>query len=111
MSSEAILEYPALFNGPELLDMDKLIMEYFEMYEKYPGEANPIIMKAHLHKFLHSGFVLQRHTDLREKLNSVIVKEPDHFQKFKNVAEEMAERRKDVPIIEKITWYYRHWRD
>lgn len=23
----------------------------------------------------------------------------------------MKERRKDVPKIDKITWYYRHWKD
>ena len=111
MSSEAILEYPALFNGPDLIDMDKLVLEYFDMYEKYTGEANPIIAKAHLHKFLHAGFVLQKHTDLREKLNAIIFKEGDAAKKMRNVAEEMAERRKDVPIIQKITWYYRHWKE
>ena len=93
------MEYPALFNGPEILDMDKLILEYFEMYDKYPGEANPIIVKAHLHKFLHAGFVLQKHVDLREKLNSVIIKDADAVAKMRNVCEELAERRKDIPLI------------
>lgn len=58
MSSEAILEYPALFNGKELVDMDQLVAEYFDMVEKYPGEASPSIIRAHVHKFLHSGFNL-----------------------------------------------------
>lgn len=35
MSSEAILEYPALYDPAQLYDMDKLCSEYFEMVEKY----------------------------------------------------------------------------
>ena len=58
MSSESILEYPALFDGGKLHDMDKLTLEYLEMYEKYPGEATPKHVKPHLHKFMHSGFVI-----------------------------------------------------
>lgn len=63
MSSEAILEYPALYHHDPnsedggLVDMDDLALEYFDMYTKYPGEANPKIARAHLHKFLHGGFV------------------------------------------------------
>jgi len=28
---------------------------------------------------------------------------------MREVAQELAERRKDVPLVDKITWYYRHW--
>jgi len=57
MSSESILEYPALFAGNEIHDMDKLIMEYLDFYEKYPGEATPKHLKPHFNKFMHAGFV------------------------------------------------------
>ena len=33
------------------------------------------------------------------------------MDQLKAVANELAERRKDVPAIEKITWYYRHWKE
>ena len=80
MSSEAILEYPALFSGPEIKDMDLLIQEYLSMVEKYPreleGERNSRKkrgsigdshrVKAHLFKFMHSGFENQGHLDLRD---------------------------------------------
>ena len=31
MSSESILEYPALFNGKNIEDMDKLVLEYLDL--------------------------------------------------------------------------------
>lgn len=52
MSSEALLEYPALFNGPEILDIDNLALEYIELSVKYPG-ADSKIVRAHLFKFLY----------------------------------------------------------
>jgi len=59
---------------------------------------------------MHSGFALHGFTDLRDKLNKIHLA-PDSFSDFKAVAMEMKERRKDIPAIDKITWYYRHWRD
>jgi len=71
MSSESILEYPALFDPSKIYDMDDLALEYFEMYEKYPGEADLKILRGHLHKFMHSGFTAHGYTDLRDRLNTV----------------------------------------
>jgi hypothetical protein len=56
MSSESILEYPALFDPSKIYDLDDICLEYFDFYEKYPGEANFKILRCHVHKFLHSGF-------------------------------------------------------
>lgn len=36
MSSESILEYPALFHGKELVDMDTIIEEYLQLCKEYP---------------------------------------------------------------------------
>jgi len=71
MSSESILEYPALFDPSKIYDMDELTLEYFDFYEKYPGEATIKILRAHLHKFMHSGFTAHGHADLRDKLNKI----------------------------------------
>jgi hypothetical protein len=67
MSSESILEYPALFDGRQIYDLDKLSLEYLECVELYPGEADFKNIRSHLHKFLYTG--LQVHTDLRDKLS------------------------------------------
>ena len=53
MSSEAILEYPALFDNTRLYDLDDLTEEYCQMFVKYPGESDLGILRAHLFKFLH----------------------------------------------------------
>lgn len=68
MSSESILEYPALFDNSRIYDLDDLCLEYLDMYEKYPGEADIKIAKAHMHKFLYSGFTLMKLHDLRQKM-------------------------------------------
>ena len=120
MSSESILEYPALFNGPEIVDMDTLILEYLENCKKYPGETNISGIKAHVHKFMHSGFNAQGHTDLRAILTNVKpnVKNTnaglsdvltDTINQLVEISKDMQERRKNVPVIDKISWYYRHW--
>lgn len=57
-----------------------------------------------MHKFLHSGFVKHGHHDLRAKIG-----QGDSFEHLKGIVLEMKERRKNIPPIEKITWYYRHW--
>jgi tRNA-dihydrouridine synthase 1 len=110
MSSESILEYPALFDPSEIYDMDELALEYVDFYEKYRGEGNCKILKAHLHKFLHSGFNIHGNADLREKLNSIGFKD-EKLDEVRDLVNEMKNRRKDVAAIDKITWYYRHWKD
>ena len=103
MSSESILEYPALFDPSQTYDMDELMMEYLDLYEKYPGEADLKTLRSHMFKFLHTG--LQKHTDIRDVLNKAKGYEP-----IKEVAVLMKERRKDEPVQDKIGWYYRHWK-
>ena len=67
MSSESILEYPPLFDPqPSLYNLDQIAMEYLEMVERYPGEADMKNMRSHIHKYLHTGF--KQHTDLRDRL-------------------------------------------
>uniref|UniRef100_A0A7S3FV07 tRNA-dihydrouridine(16/17) synthase [NAD(P)(+)] n=1 Tax=Strombidium rassoulzadegani TaxID=1082188 RepID=A0A7S3FV07_9SPIT len=110
MTSEGILEYPALFDGSKTHDMDDLILEYLEFFKKYPGEANFKIVRAHMHKFMHSGFTLHGHSDLRDKMNKIDGKR-DMFEQYLEIAQEMKERRKDIAPIDKITWYYRHWKE
>ena len=82
MSSEAILEYPALYDPKKIYDMDALMLEYIDLFEKYPGEADLKALKSHMFKFLHTG--LQKHTDIRDALN-----EARGFQAIKEVALQM----------------------
>ena len=43
------------------------MMEYLELYEQYPYEADLKSIRSHMFKFLHTGF--QKHTDIRDVLN------------------------------------------
>ena len=93
MSSESILEYPALFDplpDGKLYSLDKLALDFLDMVERYPGESDLKNVRSHLHKFLHTGF--KQHTDLRDKLS--LGKDQ---ALFRDIVLEMAERRKDVP--------------
>ena len=103
MSSESILEYPALYDNGQLHDMDVLMLEYFDMFERYPGEATLKTLRSHMFKFLHVG--LQKHTDIRDQLNQA-----KGFDAMKQVALAMQERRKGETREEKLGWYYRHWK-
>lgn len=103
MSSESILEYPALFDPTKIYDMDELMMEYLELYEQYPGEADLKCLRSHMFKFLYTG--LSKHTDIRDILNKSKGYEP-----IKEIAVMMKERRKDDTPEEKLGWYYRHWK-
>ena len=102
MSSESILEYPALFDNSRIYDLDDLALDYIDMVTRYPGEADLKNIRSHLHKFLHSG--LKVHTDLRDKLS-----EAKSLDIVKEVALEMKERRLGINPKDKITWYYRYW--
>ena len=66
MSSESILENAALFDPSKVHDLDDLTLEYIELFEKYPGEADRNTVRAHMFKFLYTG--LQVHIDLRNRL-------------------------------------------
>jgi hypothetical protein len=102
MSSEAILEYPALFDSGKIWDMDQLAWEYLEMVDKYPGETDLKNVRSHLHKFLHTG--LKVHTDLRDKLS-----DSTSLVLIRDIVKEMIERRLGVDPKEKLGWYYRYW--
>ena len=102
MSSEGILEYPALYDPSGTFDMDELTNEYLDLYEQYPYEAQLKSVKSHLFRFLYQG--LQKHTDLRDQLGRA-----KGIEAIREVATLMKERRKDDPPQDKLGWYYRHW--
>lgn len=62
MSSEALLEYPALFCPTRSVYQDELALEYLELAKLYQTPHKQI--KAHMFHFLYAG--LQLHTDLRQ---------------------------------------------
>ena len=56
MSSEAILEYPALFSqSEELVDQDDIIEKYLEFTQIYKDEEK--LIKSHLFKLAYIGLI------------------------------------------------------
>ena len=102
MSSEAILEYPALFDDSKLYDMDELVEDFLEMVIKYPGESDIKNVRSHLHKFLHAG--LKVHTDLRDR-----IAESKSLDELKAIAAILKERRIAIEPYDKLGWYYRYF--
>ena len=105
MSSESILEYPALFDNSKIFDLDHLSWEYLEMVERYPGEADMKNVRSHLHKFLYTG--LQIHTDLRDRLSDAksldVLKEVDFFRfSFKEIEYDFDNQQSFCETIQRI---------
>ncbi|CAD8076375.1 unnamed protein product [Paramecium primaurelia] len=98
MSSEALLENPALFSG-QIKDLNDLALEYMQFAKQY--DARIVEIKAHLFKLLYTG--LQIHVDQRSKLASAKTYE-EHLE----VVIELKNKRADVPKENKFGWYKRY---
>lgn len=101
MSSEALLEYPALFYKEKILNIDDLTLEYLEISKELNND--PDYVRSHLFKFFYQA--LQNEPELNQKLASC--KTYDDFNKF---TIDVKDKRKDIPNEEKLGWYrrYRH---
>ena len=60
MSSESLLENPALFSG-KIYDLDDLALEYLDLCKIY--ETDLSCMRAHLFKMLHTGLQVLRYIE------------------------------------------------
>jgi len=98
MSSESLLENPALFSG-EIKDLDKLALEYLDLCKTY--ETDPAYIRPHLFKFLYTG--LQKHTDLREELGKAKT-----LEELTKVAQAVHDLRVGGDPAGKIGWYARY---
>eukprot|EP01016_Furgasonia_blochmanni_P056484 TRINITY_DN9641_c0_g1_i4.p1 TRINITY_DN9641_c0_g1~~TRINITY_DN9641_c0_g1_i4.p1 ORF type:complete len:223 (-),score=29.90 TRINITY_DN9641_c0_g1_i4:20-688(-) len=99
MSSEALLENPALFCGRKV-DLDDLALEYLEIARGLNTDVK--IVRAHLFKILYTG--LQKNEDLRDLL--ALVKS---FEEMYDIAKQVKIRRVDIKIEDKFGWYVRYW--
>jgi tRNA-dihydrouridine synthase 1 len=94
MSSEALLENPALFSG-EVKDLDDLALEYLEICRGGRLKEELKMVKPHLFKFLYSG--LREHQDIR-----VLVGSARNIEEQIRVVEMLRDRRKDIPKEDKF---------
>jgi len=98
MSSESLLENPALFSG-EVKDLDKLALEYLEICKAY--ETDPAYIRPHLFKFLYTG--LMKYTKLREELA-----QSRTMEDFLRITQAVHDLRVQDDAAGKIGWYARY---
>jgi len=98
MSSESLLENPALFSN-QVHDLDDLALEYLDLCKLYETDSSYI--KAHLFKMLYTG--LQQSVDLRDKLVTEVT-----LDGFYQIANELKQRRLHLNRIDKFGWYERY---
>lgn len=116
MASEALLEYPPLFqtwnaqderSGPGRMQMAQ---EYMDLARQYPphvgGQGNGIkrVVRAHLHRFFHADLHVK--TDIRDQLCL-----SETFEEMQAVVYEMGKAlaaEEHVVTEERLSWYMRH---
>eukprot|EP00743_Colponemidia_sp_Colp-15_P001857 GILK01002025.1.p1 GENE.GILK01002025.1~~GILK01002025.1.p1 ORF type:complete len:402 (-),score=59.21 GILK01002025.1:191-1396(-) len=99
MSSEAILENPALFSN-RYVDPHQLAREYLDICETYmPPDIK--FVKAHLFKILYQD--LSAHEEVRQLLAMV-----HEFSALRSLVEELMSRRNEAPPAPTKGWYFRH---
>ncbi|CAD8110320.1 unnamed protein product [Paramecium sonneborni] len=98
MSSEALLENPALFSG-QIKDLNELAIEYMQFAKQYNAKLPEI--KAHLFKLLYTS--LQVHTDLRSKLGSAKT-----YDQHLDIVIQLNRLRAHIPLENKFGWYKRY---
>lgn len=118
MSSEGVLEYPALFTetnteatghkrtGPGRVQMAE---DYLALCRRYPPDeggqgSGPKCIRAHLHRFLHAD--LQRHTELRDAL--VRAYSVEALGSLPGMVRAIQERNGHNVLGEQLSWYVRH---
>lgn len=116
MSSEAVLEYPAMFLGEQVLDPYKrtigrmaLAYEFLDICKTYPpnlgGQGSGLkCIRVHLHRMLHAD--LQANAELRKKL--VFAKSVDAIREIVQLLEEEQRLNNHLVENEEASWYIRH---
>lgn len=98
MSSEKLLEYPALFSK-EIYNLDDIALEYLDICKEVGYD--PAFVRSHLFKFYYQA------CQIEPLYNQRLVNIND-LDEFIELAKEIKEFRKDVPDEEKFGWYFRY---
>lgn len=116
MSSEAVLEYPALFacecegdERPRAVGRIQLAREYLELAEKHPpqigGQGNGVkCIRMHLHRMLHAD--LQANPTIRIALTDA--KTLSELARVVDTIQELHDATGHDVAEEKLSWYVRH---
>jgi len=98
MSSESLLENPALFSG-KVYNLDQIAWEYLELCKIY--QTDSCYIRPHLFKFLFTG--LQRYPELREELGQAKT-----MNEFERIVLQVRDLRINEAPESKLGWYVRY---
>lgn len=98
MSSESLLENPALFSG-KVYNLDQIALEYLDICKTY--ETDPAYIRPHLFKILFTG--LQKNPELREELGRSRT-----MEEFLDITHKLNQLRIAESPESKIGWYLRY---
>jgi len=98
MSSESLLENPALFSG-KVYNLDQIALEYLDICKTY--QTDPAYIRPHLFKILFTG--LQKNPELREELGRSRT-----MEEFLDVTHKLNQIRVAESPESKIGWYMRY---
>lgn len=104
MSGEKLIEMPTYFTK-SLYDIDDIVIEYLNTWKQHINEKdiqdNISIIRGHLFKFYYKA--CQVNNDYNQRIATL-----KNIDECFNIAQEIKEWRKDIPIDEKYGWYMRH---
>lgn len=103
MSSEALLENPAMFNHIQITP-EQLALEYIHLSTLH----NPThkYIKSHLYKILYQGF--QDYTDLRDQFGASNLKDNEDQIAVETIVKTLMHRRAHKSVQERWGWYTRY---
>mmetsp|Transcript_15976 Transcript_15976/g.16573 ORF Transcript_15976/g.16573 Transcript_15976/m.16573 type:complete len:439 (+) Transcript_15976:17-1333(+) len=102
MSSEALLEYPALFKGGDILNIDDLALEYLEISKELGNDT--AFVRSHMFKFMYQA--CQEDPSLNPILGN-----KRGYDEFIDFTKKVKESRKSTPNENKLGWYRRYRED
>jgi tRNA-dihydrouridine synthase 1 len=99
MSSEKLLEYPALFDNSKTYNLDDIALEYLNICKETNYDINSA--RSHLFKFYYT--TSQKDNELNSKLGNTY-----NLEDFIEVAKNVKTLRQDIPDTDKLGWYMRY---
>ena len=105
MSSEAVLEYPALFAPDVVVSQEALALEYLDLAAKYKHACPKVEVRCtrtHMFRFLHGQVQAAGNEDLRDRL----ARAPSVGQ-IRQIVLDLAEREVSN-VVDNRAWYRRH---
>jgi len=111
MSSEAVLEYPAMFLGEDIKTIGRvqLTNEFLDLCQQFPpdhgGQGSGLkCVRVHVHRLLHADL----QTDIISRNKLVLAKSYKEVEDIVKLIKKRQEDNEHVVEKEEASWYIRH---